>query len=508
MIDPAELKAAWRRHVAAWSVLLVAILLLYRRDAAHLFSIWWGNATFGHCLLIVPIIAWLVWQRRLELAHMSPKPWLPGAALLLAAGVLWLLGEFSELSVVRHAALILSVIASVPTMFGLAVARGLAFPLFFLLFGIPAGEQIVPQLQTFTAHFCIRMLDLFGVPAFLDGVFISIPNGDFEVAEACSGIKFLIAMVAFGALTANVCFKSWGRRAAFMAASVVVPLIANGVRAWGTIYIAHLTTASFAKGIDHVIYGWFFFAFVMALTLAIGWRFFDRSVDEPMIDPKRLQRPGAIPGAPRAGITAAVAALALTAAAPAYAAYVAGRGPDTRVEAIALPTPAGWKRTAYRGMPWRPIYPGARTAMATYVDAAGQPVELFVAVYDRESGDRKLVGYGQGIAPPDEHAPWAWASSEAGPPNGTAAQINGPGVVREAWQYYLVNGRVAATPYAAKVESLKARLLNGPTRAATVVISAERPDKLVSVSPAIARFAAALGPVDALVDRATVEARD
>ena len=499
---------AWKRHLAAWGVVVVAVLLLLQRDARHLFSIWWDNATFGHCLLIVPIVIWLVWQRRHELARMAPSPWLPGVAILFATGILWLLGELAELSVVRHAALILMIIATVPTMFGLSVARGVAFPLFFLLFGIPIGEQIVPQLQTFTALFSIKLLDLFGVPAYLDGVFISIPNGDFQVAQACSGVRFLIAMVAFGALASNICFKLWWRRAAFMAASVVVPIVANGIRAWGTIYIAHLTTASFAKGMDHIIYGWFFFAFVMALTLAIGWRFFDRPVDEPMIDPARLQSPDARPGTASEVARAAVAAVVLSAAAPAYGAYVAERAPDSIVARIDLPTPKGWRRVAYQGVPWAPRYAGAHSAMASYVDAGGQPVDLYLAVYDRETAKLKLVGYGLGIAPPDEHSLWAWASSDTPPPGGSAAQINAGEVVREAWQYFLVNGKVVATPYAVKAESLKSKLLHGPTRAATLVISAQRRDPMIPVRPAIARFAAAAGPVGGLIENATVEVKN
>lgn len=499
---------AWRLYGAAWALVVVGIIALLHRDAAHLFSIWWDNATFGHCLLIVPITAWLVWQRRHELLRLAPGPWLPGIGLILLTGLLWLVGELAELSVIRHAALVVMVIASVPTIFGLAVARGVAFPLFFLLFGIPVGEQIVPQLQTFTAAFSIKLLDLFGVPAYLDGVFISIPNGDFQVAEACSGIRFLIAMVAFGALASSVCFKSWWRRAGFMAASVVVPIIANGIRAWGTIYIAHLTTASFAKGIDHIIYGWFFFAFVMALTLAIGWRFFDRPVDEPMIDPAKIQPPDARPGEPRALLVAVVATLAFAAAAPAYGAYVSDRVSDERVARIDLPTPPGWTRTAYKAVPWSPRYAGARSAMATYVDVEGQPVELYIAVFDRETSKSKLVGYERGVAPPDEHALWSWARGDVAPPGGSAAQINAGETVRETWQYYLVNGRVVPTPYAAKAESLKAKLLDGPTRAATVVFSAQRSDPMISVRPAIARFAAAAGPIDALIDRATVEAKD
>ncbi|MGQ4828503.1 archaeosortase/exosortase family protein, partial [Enterococcus faecalis] len=73
------------------------------------------------------------------------------------------------------------------------------------------------------------LLALAHIPATLDGVFITTPAGYFEVAEACSGVKFLIAMIAYGALVANVCFLRWRRRAAFMGVAVVVPILANGV---------------------------------------------------------------------------------------------------------------------------------------------------------------------------------------------------------------------------------------------------------------------------------------
>lgn len=499
---PDSASSAWPRYAATWAALVVAILLLFRRDALHLFRVWWDNATFGHCLLIVPIVAWLVWQRREGLMRLAPMPWLPGAGLMLLVGLLWLLGDLAGVAVVRHAALVLMVIASVPTILGLAVTRGLAFPLFFLLFAIPVGEQFVPHLQTITARFCMALLDLVGIPAYSDGVFISIPTGNFEVAEACSGVRFLIAMVAFGALVSNVCFKSWRRRAAFMAASVIVPIVANGFRAWGTIYIAHLTTLEFAQGIDHIVYGWFFFAFVLALTLAIGWRFFDRPVDDPMIEPERLQRPGRPAGAGRTLAVAGVVALAATAATPAFAAFAARRPADETISAVRLMPPPGWRSTDFTGEDWRPNYVGAKAAMASFVDAGGQPVELYLAVYDRQREGQELVGYQQGVLPVD--GPWAWAGNDAPPPGGSAMQINAGPVVREVWQYYLVNGRVVGSPVAAKLEGLKARF-GGPTRAATLIVSAERVDPVTAARPAIDRFVRALGPVDEYIEQATLE---
>ena len=150
---------------------------------------------------------------------------------------------------------------------GKSVTRGLAFPLFYAWFLVPAGEELVPAMQTVTARIAAFLLDLSGVPAHLEGIFITTPSGYFKVAEACAGVKFLIAMTAFGALVGNLCFRTWPRRIAFLAVAIVIPVLANGIRAWGTIYIADKTDIAFAASFDHVVYGGIFFAIVIALIL-------------------------------------------------------------------------------------------------------------------------------------------------------------------------------------------------------------------------------------------------
>src|SRR5690606_13668824 len=149
---------------------------------------------------------------------------------------------------------------------------------------VPFGDEIVPGLQTITAELAIALTHASGVTAFIDGIFIDTPAGLFEVAEACSGVKFLVAMVALGALVAHLCFASALRRAFFMLAAMIVPVIANGVRAWGTIYIAQSQGIDFAAGFDHIVYGWIFFALVMLAVIGGAWRYFDRSPEDPLID--------------------------------------------------------------------------------------------------------------------------------------------------------------------------------------------------------------------------------
>src|SRR5439155_12783777 len=159
-------------------------------------------------------------------------------------------------------------------LIGTRVARALAFPLAFLFFAVPFGEFLVPVMIDWTADFTIWALRISGVPVYREGSFFMIPSGMWSVVEACSGLRYLIASLMIGCLFAYISYRSPLRRARFVAAAVVVPLIANWLRAYIIVILAHLTSNRLATGIDHVIYGWIFFGVVMAILFWVGlqWR--------------------------------------------------------------------------------------------------------------------------------------------------------------------------------------------------------------------------------------------
>ena len=497
----ASAAADWRRPLTLLALAWAAILILFIRDATKIVSLWWTSSTFEHCLLIPPLIAWLVWQRVPEVRRLAPAGWWPGLALVAAGAADWMIGHAAGVSVARHFGLVLMLQGSVVACLGPAVARGLLFPLCYLLFLVPAGEGLVPPLQTLTAQMCMALLHLFGVPAHIEGVFITIPNGYFEVAEACSGAKFLIAMIAYGVLVCNVCFRSWTRRLLFMAAALVVPVLANGLRAWGTIYVAHLTSADFAVGFDHVVYGWIFFAIVIVIMMGAGWPFFDRSAADPWIDPPAIQAwADRLPGhAPVLPVALAVVLLALLPVG--WTAAVAANGRAAIPALSTLPDVPGWRRVEGGGTSWRPRYDGAdRLLVQRYRDDGGRTVDLAVAVYGSQGEGHELVGYGHGAIDPD--GPWAWTDNSAAPPGGRAFRISAPGpVVREVATFYRVGGITTGSETRVKLETLKLHLLGGRQRALAILVSAEQAGPERSARPAIDAFLAALGPIDAFADR-------
>ncbi|WP_295215460.1 exosortase A [uncultured Brevundimonas sp.] len=487
---------AWRRTLLALSGIWAALLAIFHRDAADMADIWWNSTTYGHCLFVAPIIGWLVWQRRRELAQLTPQAWWPGLAIVAGGGALWLVGEAAAVALFRHVGLVAMLQGAVVALLGARVARGIAFPLAYMVFLVPFGDFLEPWLQAATVSLTMPLLHLLGVPAAVDGVLITIPNGYFEVAEACSGSKFVIAMVAYGTLVANVCYVAWRRRIAFMALALVVPVLANGVRAAGTIYAAHLTSVEAATGFDHIVYGWVFFALTMAGVLALGWRWFDRDPDAPWFDV------ASVAAMPMRAADRSLAAAAVLAVAVGFAAW--GWVVDRRAQAlparIELPQVPGWQRVAVDGEPWVPNYPGAdHFLIGRYGDGQGRSVDMVVAVYGSQGEGHELVGFGTGAI--RENDRWVRIADTAPIAGSVSLRMAAPGPVeREVATWYRIGSVTTGSSDRVKLETLKAKLLGGPQRGVAVLLSARKDGH--DPRQAIADFLKAAGPVDAIADRA------
>jgi len=265
---------------------------------------WWNIDTYSHILLILPILAWLVWIRRDEVARVEAQGWWPGFLWCLLGLAICFVGRSADINLIAQLGVIVAFQGATFGIVGLRVGLILAFPLAYMFFLVPFGDEIIPPLQYVTAEMATALTRFSGVETVADGIHIDTPAGLFIVAEECSGVKFLVAMVALGVLVAYSCFASWKRRMLFLLACVIVPIVANGIRAWATIFIAQYVGAEAAGSFDHIVYGWFFFGIVIALVLGVAWRWFEREPEEagwnaqqvsalPML--QRLERNGASP---------------------------------------------------------------------------------------------------------------------------------------------------------------------------------------------------------------------
>ena len=286
------LSVHWRRPLMHLALLWTAIAALFMADIAHMVSIWWGSATYNHILLIPLLIMWLVAERVRLVATLRPSSWLLGIVPLLAALAVWVAGQATDIALLRHLGVVLMLQAAVASTLGPTIVRAFAFPMAYALFLVPFGDEIVPLFQHLTAQLTMPLLALVGIAASLDGLYITAPSGMFVVAEACSGVMFLIAMAAFAVLAANLCFKGWRRRTIFVASALLTTILANALRASGTILIAENYGHDYARGVDHLVYGWVFFAVTIIAVMLVARRWFDRPANDPAVDLNALQANG------------------------------------------------------------------------------------------------------------------------------------------------------------------------------------------------------------------------
>lgn len=255
---------------AALGIGLALAGVLFFPEARAAVEVWNESTAYGHCYLVLPMSVYLLWERREVIVAVPPRPQPLFGLLALPVAVTWFAAERLGIMEGRQLAAVAGVEVLFLSVLGWRLFRAVSGPLLFLFFLVPFGAFLTPALQRFTAHFTIVGLNLLGIPNYTDNFTIETPVGTFIVAEACAGLRFLIATVAFGVFYALVSYRSLGRRLAFVALSIVVPIVANGFRALGIVVLGQVLGSAEAAAADHIIYGWVFFTLVILLMIIAG----------------------------------------------------------------------------------------------------------------------------------------------------------------------------------------------------------------------------------------------
>lgn len=508
---PAELRlaGAWRPALGGLAALLLAIVLLYRETAAVMVGIWWRSETFTHAFLVLPISLWLIWRLRPRLAAMTPRaePWI--LLPLLGAAAVWLLAELLVVNAPAQFAFVALLVLAVPAVLGIAVARAVMFPLLFLFFAVPFGEFMLPQMMDWTADFVIRALQFTGVPVFREGLHFVIPSGSWSVIDECSGVRYLIASFMVGSLFAYLNYRSYRRRAAFMAVSIVTPIIANWLRAYMIVMLGHLSGNKIAVGVDHLLYGWVFFGVVIFVMFTIGMRWAEADPQADAVPPaggtaaeggRPLLRNPAMAWAP-AALAVLLPHVAL------WGMQAAERQATQPVLELPASLAGGWTAVDERLVDWKPgsSNPSA-SVMRTYAGPGGK-VGVHIDYYRAQTAERKLVSSVNVMVSLNDRT---WNRLGAGQREvedaggsrvtlRTTENLGAPAadarrVRLVTWQSYWIDGRYVAGDIGAKLAQTLARLRGRGDDGALLVLFAENESAAASHA-AIEAFAKANLPL-------------
>lgn len=441
---------------------ILAPLVFYFGTAHSIVALWDSSETFAHGYVVVPITLWLAWRQRHTLGTLPLEPYWPALGLAALSGLAWLVATLGEVPVVRQYALVSMIPLAVLALCGRRFAAALTFPLLFLLFAVPFGEVFVAPLIDFTADFTVAALRMTGIPVLRNGPTFEIPTGHWSVVEACSGLRYLISSITLGCLYAYLSYRSWRRRALFIAVSVVVPIVANGMRAYMIVMIGHLSGMRLAVGVDHVIYGWLFFGLVMFLMFSIG-RLWQEDEAEPAAAAPAAP-PVAFPfqPAPHAAFARMSLAFVLLAALwPALALLNA--------RLTALPQPSHLAPVALRWQEapaftsWQPDFAEPDARLDKTVAAGGAPVALSVLYYRNEAGGRPLISSVNRLAGGHKHFTEVGTVRRQETIGGQAFTVLettmiGPDGDLLSWHWIRIGGHEITSAYLGKLWQARARL--------------------------------------------------
>ncbi len=376
-----EQSTADRQVLKAFAVVLVTIftvLVIYADTFSLMASVWLRSDTFAHGLLVVPVTVYLLFRARYILVERDPEvKWLLLLPLVFLVG-LWLMASISAVNVIAEFALIAMIPIVLMTIFGYQAFSAIAFPVAYLIFAVPTGEFLIPPLIELTTYGTVFLLQLTGIPVFQDGRFLTTPTGNFNVEEACSGLRYLIGAIAIGVLFAYFFLQSWQKRVLFLGIVIVLTIIANVLRAYMIVVIAHLSDMKLAVGVDHFLYGWVLFGVLLAVIFLIGLRYSDSSGELPRPDSLSLRFANKLTNQWRRFVVAAVVCGAVLLVGPlTLRAFPSSNLYETDI--ISLPVLVGDARLVadHQRLPWVKADPGP---MERHSEYRGNGTQFFVHV--------------------------------------------------------------------------------------------------------------------------------
>ena len=468
-------KSRWQVTATAIVVSTVALLALFYSTAAEMVHTWSRHGTYAHGFVIVPISIWLVWQRRHHLLVYTPQPNKLFLILMFFGLAVWALARLTGVLVVEELAFVGVIITSIATLIGWQATKFLAFPLLFLFFAVPMGEDLVPPMMEFTATFTVAAIKLSGIPVYRDGLWFSLPSGNWSVVEACSGVRYLIASVTLGVMYAYITYHTLWKRLLFIVMSALVPILANGIRAYMIVMIGHFSNMKYATGVDHLIYGWVFFGVVMFILFWIGSFWQEEQEPPEFVAPEHLQRTESV-------ASRLVLSVLLIIGSSAAIVWMTGKAEGIGSEVVAsfaIPERvADWEKSVQPTL-WRTRHQETPYAIRSrYRSVDGDDAQLFVALFPQQRQGSEAITQDNRVAEElirESKLGTATVDLEKGSLQVNQSKVVVPtdsGEVQHlVWQWYRVAGHSVVNAYRGKAWEALARISPGRTDGAWVVIT-------------------------------------
>jgi len=388
------MKQYWYLHSCALAISLVALALVYSHEFIALID-WWGvTSKYGHSIVVFPLIAYLIYERKLELFSLRPEPELKVSILLALVAAGLVLATFIYVEILSETALVIMIPLVVWLIMGRKIVMELAIPMFLIFTTAPIWELFAPLLTEITTDVCYFFLKVFGVPVYREGGFLTIPEGTFEVADGCGGFRYFIVALTLGLASAYLSFTKTYARIAVIAVAIFLAMAGNWVRVMVVIWAGHVTDMQHPFVEEHVNLGWWvfvgvFFPFFLAINK------FSLSMEHGALTSKGDIEESVYPNHGIKLGAAVTLAISIMFIVPAGLDNLRqSEFSESHVSEIVLSgSIAGWNGPyPYKGG-WRPNYEGVSGEGIYRYENNGRVFDVYIAYYLNQEQDKELVNY-------------------------------------------------------------------------------------------------------------------
>ncbi|MEL6214250.1 MAG: exosortase [Pseudomonadota bacterium] len=310
----------------------------------HLLARWLKDPTYGHGLLLAPLIVWII-AKAVEGISSSRLYW---PALWLAVTGISAMALAQLLGIVALYQLILPLVlcAMLVALYGRDSLSRVLPTTAMLYFCLPLWDVINPALQQWTSIAVGQMTYIAGTPAFIEGNMVTVSTGIFEIAAGCSGLRFFIISAAVSALYGHWYLARSRDALMLVAIAMLIAIVGNWIRVFVVIQMGIRLGIDHPQVVDHTFAGWAVFVATMMVVFWIASR-----LQEAEPEHEGTASATASPGIMRLAVVAGSCVLVVALAFAARFVIVSGSAydpPRLADDSTSRTSACGVWRTAYR----------------------------------------------------------------------------------------------------------------------------------------------------------------
>ena len=275
------------RNTISWQIplLLMLWMIVFSPILPSMVDAWLSHSDNSHALLVPLVSLYFIWDKRAEVRRTPAQGSAVGLILLLLCLLIYLVSFIGGIAFSARMMFVASLIAILWAFLGPSIIRTLIFPLCFLFFMVPVPFTLLGMvsfpLQLMATKISAEIIQFFGIPVFREGNMLYFQQTHLEVAEACSGIRSIMALTMISAVFSYLSSGSAWRNSVLVFAAVPFAMIANIMRITGTGILAHFFGASVARGFLHDFSG--IVVFIFGLIMLMGLYALLKQIGEKMV---------------------------------------------------------------------------------------------------------------------------------------------------------------------------------------------------------------------------------